>query len=438
MKFFIPLIEDAKKAYEVYKSSIEYLKEKGESIALGYKIYSVILQIGGIEKDFIVGKADPISDDLIVMIFENNNDFIICTTSFDVNGSKFHKHSKENPYKIDYFNKMEYNYKDWWYALDNFNCHKVKHPLEHPKTVYKYYSNTKLNREAIINNYLFSSHPYHLNDPMDFSSMLWDFSGMTEGRYNGFFEFHDLPKEVSYSTDRNNNFNEIKTKFWEIHTDRSGIISLSKNELNTLMWAHYSSENGFCVEFNIDKLINEIVYYNKDIKNYVFMPVQYVENIDMIDFFAKEFPSPDIPLLYALNIKKADWKYEEEWRLVCYSESFGIPYSLVYPLQDNKGKTERKIYYGKDVVESIVLGQRFFNGKNIAEIKGENIYRIEDTDENPTNNKFINFIYENYNDKLFMCDNFDPRKSFKRSTIKVILEKLDENTFKIIKEKDRA
>lgn len=433
MRFFIPPVEDAKEADAVYKSSIEYLKRKGESIALDYRIYSVSLQIDGIEKDFIVGEVDPISQDLIVMIFENNNDFIVCTTSFKANGGKFHKHSKEYPYKIEYFNKMEYNYKDWCYVLDNFNCHKVKHPLGNPKTVYKYYSNSKFNREAIINNYLFCSHPYHLNDPMDFSSMLWDFSGMTEKRYNGFFEFHDLPKEVSYSTDRNNNFKEIKSKFWEIHTDRSGIISLSKNELNTLMWAHYSSEYGFCVEFNIDKLISEIVYYNKEINNYVFMPIQYVENIEMIDFFAKEFLSPDIPVLYALNIKKADWKYEEEWRLVCYTESFGIPHKLIYPLEDKKGKIERNIYYGKDVVKSIVLGQRFFNGKNIAEIKGENIYRLEDADEEPTNSKFINFLYENYNDKLYICDNFDPRKSFKRSTIKITLEKLDENTFRIKK-----
>lgn len=433
MKFFIPPIEDAKQADEVYKSSIEYLKEKGERIALDYKIYSVSLQIDGIEKNFIVGEVDPISHDLIVMIFENNNDFIVCTTSYKANGGKFHKHSKEYPYKIEYFNNMEYNYKDWCYVLDNFNCHKVKHPLESSKTVYKYYSNSKFNREAIINNYLFCSHPYHLNDPMDFSSMLWDFSGLTEKRYNDFFEFHDLPKEVSYSTDRNNNFKEIKSKFWEIHTDRSGIISLSKNELNTLMWAHYSTEYGFCVEFNIDKLISEIVYYNKEINNYVFMPVQYVENIEMIDFCSKEFLSPDIPVLYALNIKKADWKYEEEWRLVCYAESFGIPRKLIYPLEDKKGKVERNIYYGKDVVKSIVLGQRFFNGKNIAEIKGESIYRLEDTDEEPTNSKFINFLYENYNDKLYICDNFDPRKSFKRSTIKIILEKLDENTFRIKK-----
>lgn len=433
MKFFIPPIEDTKQADEVYKSSIEYLKEMGESIALDYKIYSVSLQIDGIEKDFIVGEFDPISHDLIVMIFENNSDFIVCTTNFKVNGGKFHKHSKENPYKIEYFNKMEYNYKNWLYALDNFNCHKVKHPLEHPKTVFKYYSNSKLNREAIINNYLFCSHPYHLNDPIDFSSMLWNFSGMTEGRYNSFFESHDLQKKVSYSTDRKNNFKEIKTKFWEIRTDRSGIISLSKNDLNTLMWAHYSSENGFCIELDINKLITEIKYYNSKIKNYVFMPIQYVDRIEMIDFCSKEFPSPDIPVLYALNIKKDDWEYEEEWRLVCYSESFGIPYKLISPLEDKIGKTERKIYYGKDVVKSIVLGQHFFNGKNIAEIKGENTFRIEDTDENPTNNKFINFLYENYNDRLFMCDNFDPEKSFKRSTIKIILEKLDENTFRIKK-----
>lgn len=435
MKFFIPPIEDEKEADELYKSSIEYLEKKGERIAEGYKIYSVSMQIDGIEKDFIVGKADPVSHDLIVMIFENNNDFIFCTTSFKAKGGKFHRHTKKYPYKIEYFNKMEYKYKDWWYLLDNFNRHKVKHPLKQPKTVYKYYSNTNLNRDAIINNYLFCSHPYHLNDPMDFSSMLWDFSSMTEGRYNSFFEFHELPKDVSYSTDRNNNFNHIKTKFWEIHTDRSGIISLSKNELNTLMWAHYSSEYGFCVEFNIDKLISEIVYYNKEINNYVFMPVQYVENIEMIDFCAKEFQSPDIPLLYALNIKKADWKYEKEWRLVCYTESFGIPHKLIYPLEDKKGKIERNIYYGKDVVKSIVLGQRFFNGKNIVEIKGENIYRLEDEDEEPTNSKFVNFLYENYNDKLFICDNFDQKKSFKRNTIKIILEKLDENTFRIKKEK---
>jgi len=431
MKFFVPPIEDVDEALKVYDASINYLESKGESITRNYRIYSVEISIDNAVKTFVVGEKDLLIDELLVFIFENINDFIFCTTNFEHGGGNFHKLSKENPYKVEYFNKMEYVYKDWAYILNNFNNHIVKHPKNHPETVYKYYSNSYLNREAIINNYLFCSHPYHLNDPMDFSSLLWDFSGMTDSRYSEFFEFYNLPMAVLFNDDKADKFKYIKTKFWEIHTERSGIISLSDSDLNTLMWAHYSSENGFSVEFKIEKLIHEIRHYNRNVKNYVFMPVQYVDNIEMIDFCSKDFKSPDIPYLYALNIKKNDWIYENEWRLVCYSDNLGIPFSLIKPEPDKQGKIERKIFYGKDTVNSIVLGQRFICGKNTEEIVGNNTYLIKDTEEKPTHIEFINYLFENYNDRLFICDNFDPNESFKRKKVKISFEKIDDKTFKI-------
>jgi hypothetical protein len=437
MKFFVPKITNETHALEIHKESIKYIEKRENKDFKIYEdrsIYSIKIQINEINNEFTVGDKNNRYNELVIFIFETSTDFILCTTNFSINGGMYYKISKINQYEIDYFNKMEFKYKEWTYSLDFSNNHVVNSPLIEPNSLFKYYSNNHYNREAIVNNYLFCSHPYHLNDPIDFSSLIWDFSNLTKERFNDFFIENDIEKNVSYEVDRDNNFEYIKTIFWEIRTDKSGIISLSANESNTLMWAHYSTENGFLVEFDKHLLINGIMRNNRvDINNYVFMPIQYVNQIEPINFCNESFQSPDIPLLYALNIKRDDWKYENEWRIVCYSEGFGIPKSILKPDNDIKGIKERKLKYSKYCVKSIVLGLRFFCGNTIEKVINDDTFEVNKSDGSPSTYTFLNHLYEFYNDRLFICEYYDLEKSISRKRIKIILEKPNENSFKIIK-----
>ena len=50
---------------------------------------------------------------------------------------------------------------------------KVEHGWKTPEYLFKYYSFGKYSIDALINNYLYASHPYELNDILDSSRFLY-------------------------------------------------------------------------------------------------------------------------------------------------------------------------------------------------------------------------------------------------------------------------
>lgn len=321
-----------------------------------------------------------------------------------------------------------YKYGGWIYKLENGN-HVVESPLQIPDTVYKYYNYNKFSREALLGNYLFCSHPFHLNDSMDCSNELWDFSELSENGYNAFFNRDDCKHlrddNIDYHTDKQNNFEYFKTIAWNIFTNEYGLISLSEKPLHTLMWAHYATEKGFMIEFDILNLIGEFKKYNPLIKNYVFAPIQYVENLESINFFDKNFNSPDVPFLYSNNVKKSDWSYENEWRLICYAKYYGVPTSIMLPTEDMKGTLERHFNYDIQHIKSITLGKYFFNGTNLSEFKYPDIYTLK----NDYDIEFFNYLVSNFNDRLYFSNDYEIDRKFERNRFKVYFERIDENKF---------
>ena len=160
------------------------------------------------------------------------------------------------------------------------------------------------------------------------------------------------------------------------------------------------------------------------------MPIQYVKELTPIDFFAEEFKSPDVPFLYILNIKKKAWKYEKEWRLVCYSEGYGVPNKILTPSLENiEGKVERKVFYDVNIVKAITLGKHFFNGDNLMSINNSNIFSIK---QERKQLEFVQFLFENFNDRLFQCSEYQVGSKFERNRNKIQLEKLEHNVFRIL------
>ncbi|MFA5296651.1 MAG: DUF2971 domain-containing protein [Lutibacter sp.] len=326
----------------------------------------------------------------------------------------------------------QYKYGKFTYQLDENNNYKVTSPIPEPETVYKYYSNSKFSKEAITEQYLFCSHPYHLNDSMDTSNLLWDLTNITKKIYNAFFKKTGLDKiiEISFEKDKKENFNLLRIHLFNFVTKGAGIISLTTEPLHTLMWSHYATEKGFMVELDYKEIKNGLGKYNKSLKNYAFLPIQYVEELESIDCFQEGFNSPDIPFLYSIGIKRKDWNYENEWRLIPFENNYGIPHSLILPQNDLKGDSERKLHYPKNAIKCIVLGKHFFNGKNIEQVIDNHIFKLkEDFD-------FINYLFENFNDRIFLCGEYEKEKKFARSAEQIEFEKIDSTTFKITREKD--
>lgn len=322
-----------------------------------------------------------------------------------------------------------YPYKEWTYKFDDGN-HKVESPMELPSRVYKYYPNNCYSRDAVRNQYLFCSHPYHLNDSMDCSALLWDFSNLSRGLFEKFFKDYGFNEcfEMDYEKDKANGFEEIKHLLFDLISNECGIISLTTEPLQTLMWAHYSSEKGFMIELDWEEVKNSLRVKNSGLNNYVFFPIQYVTELESIDFFNQDFGSPDVPFLYSTGVKRDEWKYENEWRLIPYSNNYGVPNSLLSPIPNIQGKQERKLNYPLNAIRSVTLGKQFFNGSNVEVVISSLTYKMNIGQDL----EFLNFLFECLNDKLYLCGEYESGKKFSRSAEKIVLEKIDGVTFKIV------
>lgn len=328
--------------------------------------------------------------------------------------------------------KDHFEYKNFTYYLDGGN-HKVitAPPTTMPPTIYKYYGNINHNFEAVQQSYLYLNHPFEFNDSIDSSELLLDFSNINFMKFHRFYErFPDVELNIKdlFERDKKNRFKEIRTYFYLESSKKFGLVSLTTNPLNVLMWSHYSSEDGFMIELDGKKLLENLIPTNKDCKNYCFRPVQYVKQLESIDVFQGNFKSPDIPFLYMTNVKRKEWDYEEEWRLSVYKTDMEVPLDKMRPgFKKHPGSEPRKAYYPEDCLERIVLGKYFFNGENCSAINSDGYYKMK-----PDKTRdFVNYLYEKHNDRLYMSGELQANKNFNRSVSKIKLHKKNENTFSI-------
>lgn len=336
---------------------------------------------------------------------------------------------------------QSFKYKNFTYLLEGGNHKVVVNPIkEEPETVFKYYYNNDNSINAITNNYLFATHPFSFNDSIDSSELLLNLEKITKERYIGIFKrvvkpemFEKFDFDTIFPEDQKNSFQSAKRFIYEYFTRKVGLISLTTQPLNILMWSHYSSESGFIIEFNRKYLIDNLRQHNKDINNYCFRPIQYVEELESIDMFQENFHTPDISFLYMTNVKRKEWEYEDEWRLAVYKNDMGVPFSFLTIGADNyAGSQERKIYYSKDCIESIVLGKHFFNGNNCSIVTEELIFTL-------CNDKFkslVNHLYEYHNDKIFMSGEVEKNSKFGRSITRIELIKVSDDKFKLVDHKE--
>lgn len=225
---------------------------------------------------------------------------------------------------------------------------------EVPETLLKYYECNKHSYDALVNNYLWASHPEQFNDPYDCSPKLWDADSFTIEKVSQFINIENDPKHQEFLGSRDGLFKLIHAKI--------GIICLnSGNKGNDdLFWGYYSNQKGFAVEFYREKL-------SEDLKlniNALFHQVKY--------FIPEDFNKYRLPstwekfqyiIIDSLKQKKRIWEHEKEFRYIFQNCDF-IPSA-------NLGKLEtRKKRYSITSIAKIILGLKFF-GNNLQMIEGD-------------------------------------------------------------------
>jgi len=186
--------------------------------------------------------------------------------------------------------------------------------------LFKYYSLSINNIDALLNNYYYLSNPGDFNDPFDCNINL------VSNHENGLLD----------------NVKIVKRNMIE----NLGVVSFSETIDNHLMWAHYTNNyNGFALEFKGTKI--QTYFKENQVAKKTLTKVIYPKTLKQIE---KEFKFAQH---YVFTTKLKHWEYEQEWRILC---------ELLEPF-------DRILSYAPDTVEALYVGHRLID-------TNESAYRI--------------------------------------------------------------
>jgi len=196
------------------------------------------------------------------------------------------------------------------------------------KTLYKFRKTNEYSFDILCNNRLYLASPSEFNDIFD-SKKKVDFSYNGKSIANHLFkEFRDDPKlanlnrqqlrKIVHETAKKNFKNGYDQREIEVFNrlrETTGIISFSETNDSQLLWAHYADDHkGFCLIFDVNKLIKSSEYIESDTRKYIcpIQKVNYIKNPEPLYFWKEEIYKTFYRFFYE---KTKEWEYEQEWRL---------------------------------------------------------------------------------------------------------------------------
>lgn len=259
-----------------------------------------------------------------------------------------------------------------------------------PKSLYKYYYDTKQNLDSVMYNKIWYSSPCNFNDVFDCdisidkeeilkcALYLWCDRKkiLPESQIWKFFEKITNEKLCSLQS----TFNNAKNIF--------GVTCLSESYDSLLMWSHYANNHhGMCVEYELSKIRKHL--------GVLPFPVIYSNSKTCFNSISpgnSEWYSLKI-IIHSITTKSPEWSYEKEWRLVRDYEACGDKWD-----EDKKGALIEMIR-----PSSIILGcatkSEFENEvKTFCTNTKINLYKMEKDKINYRLNKKSILHFEEAND----------------------------------------
>ncbi|WP_051931186.1 DUF2971 domain-containing protein [Gillisia sp. Hel_I_29] len=221
--------------------------------------------------------------------------------------------------------------------------------------VYKYRSGEKYDFDSLKHNQFWASTSKELNDPCE---------GIVNSKYIK-FGLNLLGKLFGIDSVEERKFIEQNAVDVLSFNLEKGIYSLSKTPLDELLWAHYSnSHKGFCIQYDLDKLLQTDGILISDSVRYSDDPPE----IPYTDILPK---NSDSHMKKSGFFKSKRWEYEEEYRII--TDKFGLN---TYSQDAIKG-----IYFGlKMSTNHINQILEIFKGKKIDFYKialEQNSYKLK-------------------------------------------------------------
>jgi len=304
---------------------------------------------------------------------------------------------------------------------------EIKSKLDVPDKLYKYYTLNGNSASSLENETIHLSHPFTLNDVLDGNFALT----------SDFERFFDLrPGLLSHYGGQRGLLTKLYTEF----TKDWGVFSMCETFDNDLIWSHYTSEEGFCIEFDSQKLFSSI----GEPKKHIF-PVSYdLDKIDFEDYIFEVNNEVDswIPLIHSMASKEKCWSYENEWRILVGKKDFS-PISHKLHILDPEIKKEefnklkqRNLTYDVNAIQKVLLAPYFFNSGRFSKVN-EKSNVLQYWFNKPLDNnlyKFLKKLKDDYNSKLYQVEkryNSTSGKYKRRSDYKVKIMEVTEDYVEI-------
>ena len=245
---------------------------------------------------------------------------------------------------------MEQTFFDWKYCYDKGVYNIIPdRKIERPNTFFKYYALNDYSVDALIHTYIYASHPNQLNDTIDCSEMLLEFDDIEYIRptLEGHPYFANL-KDDELLTVENKAF--AQKAFTTLIYQKLGILSLSSTPHNDLLWAYYTNNHGFCIEFDVSLF---------EFKHHGPFPINYQHNLYPIP--TSTIKDSHLAILMQSNVKKTMWEREQEWRLLVEAPGNIDLTSFGCAEYAKLGGYDRRFPYPIHAIKSITLGMSFFD-----------------------------------------------------------------------------
>lgn len=143
--------------------------------------------------------------------------------------------------------------------------------LNLPKRLYKYYRYDSSLNENRLKGEVFLATPFDFNDPCDCQRDVINNSATREkSKYKGWV--CNKLQELGYSKGDSLRISKsllmedtYKYDVYKKQLEKVGILCLTSNKAESLMWGYYANNDGYCIEYDTKKIVHHMViaYINK-------------------------------------------------------------------------------------------------------------------------------------------------------------------------------
>ncbi len=280
---------------------------------------------------------------------------------------------------------VEKKLSDWIYKYDSV---KYKFDIisdieiEKPKTLFKYCSLDEYSIDSLYHLYLFVSHPDQFNDLFD---CYYDLIKPTEDYLFQFMDTVQNPEEnrKKYKSNSKEFLKSFKLHFRAAIYRFYGLVSMTSNNKDVLMWSLYTNNSGFAIEFD---------FLEFPFKFHGPFRMNYKSNFDFINL--ENDLDKILAVHYMSNIKNDVWKFENEWRIIVEAPAKQQFFSPKIDMYKQLGGHNRKCSYPKEAIKSISLANHFFEIEETTQIDNKTLV-IQLKEKIKEKTKILDFLSQN-------------------------------------------